>query len=100
MSSFANIIKQASLGVVEAGKPVWIQTGTVSKIHPLEVSVEQRFTLPEDFLIVTEQLTELKLVIGGIEHTIRRGLEVGDKVLLLRMQGGLDYIILDRMVST
>jgi len=94
----------------------------ITQINPLEVYVEQRFTLPADFLIVPESLMKLEL---KLEHThkyndssgtgsttrstekadyaepvvIRRGLEIGDNVLLLRLSGGQQYLILDRMVT-
>lgn len=93
-----NLIKHASLGALEAGNPLAIQFAIVTHIHPLEVNVDQRFTLEEDFLIVPDGLVELKLTIGLTEYTLRRGLEVGDKVILLRVQGGQQFIILDRVV--
>lgn len=93
-----DLIKQASLGAVEAANPVAVLFGTVTKTNPLEVNVDQRFTLTNEFLIVPEQLTEYRVTINGQNVIIRRGLNVGDKVLLLRMQGGYRYVILDRVV--
>jgi hypothetical protein len=112
IGELANLIKQAGAGATEAGKPVNILFGSVTHINPLEVTVDQRFALDEDFLIVPESLTEYKIDVshthsysGGTtgpalaqELLIRRGLEVGDSLLLLRMQGGQQYIILDRVV--
>ncbi|QGQ93957.1 DUF2577 domain-containing protein [Paenibacillus psychroresistens] len=94
-----NLIKQASIGAVEAGNPMNVQFGMVSSMNPLEVNLDQRFTLEEDFLIVPDTLTELIITIGSTEYTIRRGLELGDKVILLRVQGGQQFIILDRVVG-
>jgi len=94
-----NLIKHASIGAVESGNPLAIQFASVIHINPLEVNVDQRFTLEEDFLIVPDSLSEFKLTIGLVEYTIRRGLEVGDKVILLRVQGGQQFIILDRVVT-
>lgn len=96
--SLVDLIKQASLGAVEAANPVAVLFGTVTKTNPLEVNVDQRFTLTNEFLIVPEQLTEYRVTINGQNVIIRRGLNVGDKVLLLRMQGGHRYVILDRVV--
>lgn len=108
-----DVIKQAGTGAVGAGQPVAVLLGTVSKENPLEVTVDQRFTLTADFLILPESLTKYEL---DAKHThsysggttgqalpdkllIRRGLEEGDKLILLRVQGGNQYLILDRAVE-
>lgn len=44
-------------------------------------------------------MTEYKLNIGGVEYVIRKGLEIGDTVLLIRYQGGQTYLVLDRLVK-
>lgn len=81
--SLVDLIKQASLGAVEAANPVAVLFGTVTKTNPLEVNVEQRFTLTRDFLIITDKSKNLAL---------------GDKVIVLRIQGGRQYVILDKVV--
>lgn len=93
-----NLIKQASMGAFESSNPVTVLFGTVVKANPLEVNVEQRFTLTRDFLVLTERLTEYKTTIAGQEIVIRKGLQAGDKVILLRVQGGQQYIVWDRVV--
>lgn len=124
-------IKQAAIDAVEQTNPVIIQFGTVISTSPLEVSVDQRFTLSEDFLIIPERLLylrgveeEFELEIQGVVQTgpanddrwtgdmkiwgqelktIRRvnmplrPLEVGDELILLRMQGGQQYLVIDRV---
>jgi hypothetical protein len=109
-----NAIRQAALSAMEAGNPVAIMFGTVTKENPLEVNVDQRFTLDADFLIVPESLTAYEVDLKHSHTTstgqtdealtqkvvIRKGLKPGDKVLLLRVQGGQKYLILDRVVST
>jgi hypothetical protein len=116
------VMKQAGTGAVEAGNPVAVLYGEVEKESPLAVRVDQRFTLTSEFLVVPESLLEHKLDLqhshtytdaGGsgtsirVTETafaespaiIRRGLEMGDKLLLLRMQGGQRYVVLDRVVE-
>jgi len=93
-----DMIKEAGIKAVEAGNPVHVLYATVSGIHPLQVNVDQRFTLTEDFLIVPERMTEYKAVLRDEEIIIRQGLQVGDTVLLLRMQGGQQYVVLDRVI--
>ena len=96
--ALVNLIKQASLGAMESSNPVAVMFGTVTKTNPLEVNVEQRFTLTREFLVLTERLTEYRVTVEGQQITIRRGLQTGDKVILLRVQGGQQYIVWDRVV--
>ncbi|MBP1961167.1 DUF2577 domain-containing protein [Paenibacillus aceris] len=98
IAELANLIKQAGVGAVDATSPVSVLLGTVTNTNPLEVSVDQRFSLVEDFLIIPEQLTHYEVTIGIQVVVIRRGLEIGDSLILLRMQGSQQYIILDRAV--
>lgn len=83
--ALVNLIKQASMGAFENSNPVAIMFGTITRTNPLEVNVEQRFTLTRDFLIFTEIFNQ-------------RVLQRGDKVILLRVQGGQQYVVLDRVV--
>ncbi|MGF7049167.1 hypothetical protein J2T13_003675 [Paenibacillus sp. DS2015] len=109
-----DIIKQAALDVIEASSPVAIQFGTVSSISPLEISVDQRLTLTEAFLVVPESMTRFEIDLkhvhkmSGLPDTdealldklvIRKGLESGDKVILLRVQGGQQFVVMDKVVS-
>ncbi|OBR62388.1 hypothetical protein A7K91_01860 [Paenibacillus oryzae] len=112
--SMLELIKKAGIGAVEAGNPVQLLQGEVVSANPLSVKVDQRFTLPADFLIVPESLTALEIDLSSGEAVgpgsiseqassatilIRRGLEAGDAVILLRMQGGQRYLLLDRLVK-
>jgi hypothetical protein len=92
-------IKRAAQEAVEAAGPVQVQLGVVTNDNPLEVLVDNRLSLSEDFLIVPETLVEFKLAIGSNEYEIRKPLAAGDKLLLIRMQGGQRYVIMDRVVS-
>lgn len=107
-------IKRAAMEAIEAGSPVAIMFGTVTGVDPLEVSVDQRLSLDADFLIVPESLTRYEINLqhahtvpsGGVTGealpsliVIRPGLQQGDRVLLLRMQGGQRYLILDKVVE-
>lgn len=83
--ALVNLIRQASIGAIEAGQPVAVMFGTVTKTNPLEVNVEQRFTLTTDFLVLTDTVD-------------RKVLDVGDRVILLRVQGGRQFVVLDRVV--
>lgn len=89
-----NLIKQEALKAVNATNPVNVLTGTVTSTNPLKINIHQKLTLTREFLIVTERVT--KYEVNGI--TIREGLKNGDKVVLLRVQGGSQFVVLDKVV--
>jgi Protein of unknown function (DUF2577) len=97
MSSMLALIKQAATEAVAASNPVGIFYGTIKKAMPIEVEVDQRFILTQEFLELTEATEELKVPHGDGYYIIRRKLEEGDRVVLLRIQGGQKYVILDRV---
>lgn len=116
MPSLLDLIKTAGSQAVDAGSPVNIMFGEVVNSNPLSVKVDQRFTLTADFLILPESLTPLEI---DLKHThqylnesvssttseslpqkiiIRSGLKSGDKVIMVRVQGGQQYVVLDKVV--
>lgn len=111
--SMLSTIKKAGVGAVQAGNPVNVLFGTVTKTSPLEVNVDQRFTLPADLILVPESLTRYEVELqhnhshpngttGDALTTpivIREGLQPGDKVILIRVQGGQKYVVMDKVVS-
>ncbi|AJS59848.1 DUF2577 domain-containing protein [Paenibacillus sp. IHBB 10380] len=109
-----DIIKQAALDAVKAGSPTAIQFGTVLSTSPLEISVDQRLTLTEAFLVVPESMMRYEIDLKHVHKmnslpdtedslldkiVIRTGLENGDMVILLRVQGGQQYVVLDKVVG-
>ncbi|MDQ0090189.1 hypothetical protein J2T12_003603 [Paenibacillus anaericanus] len=106
-------IKKLSTNAVGAGSPVSVMFGMITNTNPLSVTVDQRFELTEDFLIVTEQLTRYEIDLKHKHNTstedtndalvnkivIREGLNAGDSVLLLRVQGGQRYVVWDKVMT-
>lgn len=78
------LLKRVALEAVEASKPTVVLYGTVSSIGPLTVYLEQKRTITKGFLVVTDKV---------------KNLMIGDKVIMIRMQGGQKYIIMDKVVS-
>lgn len=78
-------IKQISRQTGEAETPTRFLFGTVTKLSPLTVFVDSRFYLSGP------GLAELRRAEGG------EPLAEGDKVVLLRNQGGQQYLILGRV---
>ena len=119
------IIKQAGIEAMEAAKPVKVMFGEVKSVKPLMIMVEQKLPLTEEFLILTyavkdhwrdmtvDHLTENAsggsgdsayashnhAYKGRKKFLIHNDLMVGEHVLLLSMQGGQKFIVLDRVVT-
>lgn len=124
-TGLVDVIKRASLDAVESQKPCDLRFGTVISASPLKIRVTEQFVLPESTLIVPEHLTkhETKITITDeygwkteeektCETTethrhkilsteqkvlIHNELKVGDKVVLIRMQGGQFYYVAGRI---
>jgi hypothetical protein len=95
--SLNDTIKRIVNDQLYAMQPVAFMYGTVTKSSPLEVNVDQRLPLTADFLVVPEHLTPYSVTVGMQEVVIQRGLEQGDKVILLRSAGGNEYVIIGRL---
>lgn len=61
--------------------------GEVTSVSPLKIQVDNRFEVDEQFLILSALVKET---------VIWRGLIVGDKVRLLRVNNGQMYYIIER----
>lgn len=124
-----NSIKKAAVEAVDASKPTSLVFGTVTSASPLKINVEQKMTLTTAQLVLTRNVTNFKTAISGgniqnfyyvgtepnvttepvspshvhavgkIQVTVHNALTVGDEVVLVRVQGGQKYIVLDRVVK-
>ena len=117
MANLVQLVKQAALEAVEASKPLKIVYGTVISSKPLKIKIDQKITLTEEFLTLTRNVTdyETEFTVDAISvyHTtksipsdtwadkqkikVHNALNAGEKVILLREQGGQNYIVLDRV---
>lgn len=122
--SLDNAIRAIATKAVSAGRPVSVMFGTVTGVSPLSIVTEQKLMLDESFLILTEavkdhehEITVLdwrtEAVSGGSgdasyashAHPIKgrkriilhNALQVGEKVLLLAMEGGQRFVVVDRV---
>jgi hypothetical protein len=97
-------IKRAALDAVKASNPCAIMFGKVESISPLKINVEQRLTLGESHLILTSLVKdfEVEMTVDGVikQYTVHLALQTGETVMLLRNQGGQQFIVLDRVVMT
>jgi hypothetical protein len=81
-----DLIKKTAIAAVESRNPVNLLFGTVVNPNPLEIQIHQKLTLTKEFLVDTETLSQ-------------KGLILGDRVVLLRMQGGHQFFVLDKVVK-
>ncbi|HEX2926161.1 MAG TPA: DUF2577 domain-containing protein [Ruminiclostridium sp.] len=110
------LIKIAALGAVNESKPASIVFGTVVNVTPLKINIEQRLTLNDAQLILTSSVKDYDVDMT-MEHSTERtnehahayagkktfrvhnGLALGEQVIMIQMQGGQKYIVLDKVVN-
>lgn len=173
MANLTELIKRAAVEAVNASNPAAFYFGTVTSTSPLNINVEQKMDLSEEFLILTRAVkdyevemtvdhqtdsvslnanhshdaqatseidgtcdvqiqntvtppetkveskatttldisadvnVEISEAIIDVSHshsysgrkkfTVHNGLKKGEKVILIRMQGGQKFVVLDRM---
>ena len=83
MPDLYQTMQQIARNAVEAEKPVEILYGTVQSVAPFQVKLSQKLTLGKAFLAVRDGVTA-------------QSFQIGDKLILFRMQGGQQYVILDK----
>lgn len=113
MSSLVNLIKEVGIKAVDSNNPVNVLFGVVVSINPLSVIVDQRFTLPEELLIIPEHMKRYEVNLShthdytddGSQRTtgealstivIQPGIQENDKLILLRIQGGAKYLVIGK----
>lgn len=116
-------IKQLAKEQNASENPTQILFGTVKSVDPVSVEVDQFGTLTSEFLVLAREVTDYdvemtvnhmveKMQGGGKDpsftahqhaykgrkvFTVHKKLQVGEKVILLGVQGGQQFVILDRV---
>lgn len=83
MPNMFNAMKQIAENVFEARRPADWCYGKVISLDPFQVQIDQKLPLKKEFLAVRT----------GVSAS---SFKVGDKLVLLRKQGGQEYLILDK----
>lgn len=95
-----DIIKRAALDATDASNPLSLVYGEVTKTAPLEIKVTDNFILPEEMLEIPHHLTDYQVEMSNSEtsgvYTVFNSLQLGDRVAMLREQGGRIYFVLDK----
>lgn len=120
-----NAIRQVSVESFKSLKPTNVLYGNVLSIDPLKISIEQKLILTKEYLLLTKNVADYKVNItvdhktegyththegdvysydthnhaykGVKEITIHNGLKTGDKVLLMQIEGGQKFIVLEKV---
>ena len=119
------LIKRAARDVITESVPAGVCIGIVTALDPLEIQLENKLPISADFILLTKNTCEwsvdmsvdhkTELAAGGSgdaqyashlhgyagrkTYLVHNGLEVGDKVILLREEGGQRFVALDRVYN-
>lgn len=122
INELVRAVKQAAVDAVQASGPMGVCFGTVTSTAPLKIMVDQKKTLTDAQLILTNNVRDFTVAMtvdhvteetsggsgdaafashshpykGRKSFRVHLGLKVGEKVTLLRCDGGQKYIVLDR----
>ena len=112
MAEFTRQIKRAAKEAVDAGKPMQILYGTVTRENPIEITINQQKILDAEDLILCSHLSDYEVelemnwpvtggeggsVMGKRKVMVKNHLKKEEKVILLRQQEGQNYVVIDRM---
>lgn len=107
-TDFINTIKRIALNAVDTTKPVNIVYGKVVSTNPLKIKIEQKITVSSKQLIIPSKFKvekkevnikftyeEQEIQATG-EFTIDNSFKNNDTVIMLRLQGGQKYLVIDK----
>ena len=124
-NELVQLVKKAAVEAVNASSPMGFCFGTVTSSSPLKIQVDQKKTLTEAQLILTNNVRDFAVEMttlpdfheteeesggsgdaafashkhkyqGRKKWKVHLALKSGEKVILLRCDGGQKYIVLDR----
>ena len=126
INELVRAVKQAAVEAVQAGNPAGVCFGVVTSASPLQITVDQKMTLSMAQLILTNAVRDYTVQMtvaheteetgGGSSYAafeshkheykgtksfrVHRALSTGEKVILIRCDGGQKFIVLDRWEAT
>ncbi|KAA8371098.1 DUF2577 domain-containing protein [Leuconostoc carnosum] len=72
--------------------------GTVVSINSLAIQVGDKLTLPSELLILGQHVSKRKIKVDGKLVEIDQSLKINDGVVMIRMDGGQTFFILEKIV--
>ncbi|MCI8510833.1 MAG: DUF2577 domain-containing protein [Lachnospiraceae bacterium] len=101
MSELIGVVQQIVQNTVKAMRLADKETGTVVSLSPLAIQTDGTMSpIPEKALLLTDAVKARTAPVQGGEGgmvTIHEGLAAGDRVLMLRVQRGQQYIVLSKI---
>lgn len=101
--TLSNVIKQLSIRAGDSNLPVRVLGGEVVSSAPLKIRLNKndKLVLGGGRFVIPERLTDYTQIVqtprGTEEHVIRNSLKNGDEIMLIALQGGGRYFVLDRI---
>lgn len=125
MVDFAQSMRKITLDAVASTNPAAIVLGTVETVNPLSIKVDQKLIINEPNLILTRNVMDHEIemtvnhkteiaqggsgygeydahshdYLGKKSFLVHNGLSLGDSVILIKNQGGQQYVVLDKVVD-
>lgn len=109
-NTLVKAVKQAGVEAIQAQKPMAVCMGEVVSVSPLKICIDQKMTLTSAQLMLTNAVRDFAvdvtanhtdLASGSTEETekikVHFALRPGEKVILMRCDGGQKFIVLDRV---
>ncbi|MFP3917709.1 DUF2577 domain-containing protein [Lysinibacillus telephonicus] len=100
MNDFLNIIKKVAINSMNAQKLTTVVYGIVIDVNPLKVQIDQKLVLEKEHLKLTRNVKDftVEATMNGSKqnYTVHNSLKKGDKVTMIRVHGGQQYIIVDK----
>jgi hypothetical protein len=93
-----NVMRQVSRPA--SGETTDLLFGTVTSVSPLKIKVDNRFEITSQFIILTSLVSDFDVELTADNETkqykVNLGLKAGENVIMLRVQKGQKFIIIDR----
>ncbi len=118
-------IQMLAKQTLDASKPSDYVLGVVESVNPLSIRIEQKESVPEEFLILTDSVRDYEVDIevnhvtenrsggsgdaefashnhgyaGRKKIKVYNSLHVGEQVILIQQAGGQEFIVLSRVFN-
>lgn len=118
-------IQMLAKQTLDASKPSDYVLGVVESINPLSIRIEQKESVPEEFLILTDAVRDYEVdievnhvtenraggsgdaefashnhgYVGRKKIKVYNSLHVGEQVILIQQAGGQEFIVLSRVFN-
>lgn len=118
-------IQMLAKQTLDASKPSDYVLGVVESINPLSIRIEQKESIPEEFLILTDAVRDYEVdievnhvtensaggggyaefashnhgYVGRKKIRIYNALHIGEQVILIQQAGGQEFIVLSRVFN-